>query len=135
MSTLARRLLPAVFLSALACSRAPAAASAPSVARFPARQTAAMPAYVDSVDVRPVARSVVLCKTTADDLRRQLGQPTRDGRLHGSQILSWSTRSESPSRYMAVLVDSRGVVADLYWDVPVEVKWDPTDQCAHQPAR
>jgi hypothetical protein len=90
-----------------------------------------MPAYVDSVDARAVARTVVLCTTTGDELRRRLGEPTRDGFLHRARILSWSTRSESVTRYLAVLIDDRGIVVDLRWDVPDQVPWVPTDQCTH----
>ena len=131
MLILLRRSLPPalVCLGALACSH-PAADSPRAVGGHPARPTAAMPAYVDSVDARAVAKTVVLCTTTADDLSRRLGAPTRDGVLHRAHILSWSTRSETPSRYLAVMVDGRGVVVDLYWDVPLETTWVPADQCA-----
>jgi hypothetical protein len=43
--------------------------------------------------------------------------------------MSWVTRWDSPARYLAVLLDDRGVVVDLYWDIPTEVPWVPTDQC------
>ena len=131
MLTLVRRSLPLglVLVGACAGSGSPAVGSQKATG-FPARQTASMPAYVDSVDARAVARSVVLCKTTADDLRRQLGEPTRDGLLHGSRVMSWTTRNQSPQVFLAVLIDGRGVVADLYWDVPTEVFWVPTDQCS-----
>jgi len=133
MLALLRRSLPpsTVFLlGALACSGAPGhGAGGPARS---SRPTAGSPAYVDSVDARAVAKAVVLCTTTAEELRRRLGEPTRDGFLHRAHILSWSTRSESPSRYLAVMVDGRGVVADLYWDVPLETSWVPADQCEHQ---
>lgn len=79
-----------------------------------------------------VARSIVLCKTTEADLRRQLGEPTRDGRLHDSRVVSWITQWDSPTRYLAVLLDDRGVVVDVYWDVPTGIPWTPTDQCRRQ---
>lgn len=81
------------------------------------------------IDAAPVARAIVLCTTTLDDLRRQLGDPTRDGRLHGQHVVSWITAWDPLVRYLAVLVDARGVVVDLYWDVPTEVTWVPTSQC------
>ena len=30
---------------------------------------------------------------------------------------------------LAVLLDARGVVVDLEWDVPTEIPWTPADQC------
>jgi hypothetical protein len=91
----------------------------------PGTAAAAPPA----VDARVVAGSVVLCKTTEAELRRQFGEPTRDGILHRARVLSWITRWDSPAKYLAVLLDDRGVVVDVYWDVPSEVPWVPTDQC------
>jgi len=134
MSPLARRWLPAslVLLCAVACSKQPGGAAASAPAATPSRQTAAQPAYVDTVDARSVARSLVLCRTTADTLRRQLGEPTRDGMVHGLHVMSWSTRSQTPQVFLAILVDARGVVADIYWDVPAEIPWVPTDQCARR---
>ena len=82
-----------------------------------------------TVKAAAVARSVVLCRTTEAELRRQLGEPSRDGILHGDRIMSWIIRTESPSKYLAVMTDSRGVVVDLYWDIPTEVPWVPTNQC------
>jgi hypothetical protein len=82
-----------------------------------------------SIDGGAVARSIVLCRTTEADLRRQLGEPTRDGRLHDSRVMSWITQWDGPTRYLAVLLDDRGVVVDVYWDVPTEIPWSPTDQC------
>lgn len=81
------------------------------------------------VDGGAVAKSIVLCKTTEADLRRHLGEPTRDGRIHGSRVMSWITQWDSPTRYLAVLLDDSGVVVDVYWDVPTEIPWSPTDQC------
>lgn len=81
------------------------------------------------VDASAVARSIVLCQSTEAELRRMLGEPSRNGILHKDRIMSWITRTESPSRYLAVLIDNRGVVVDLYWDVPTEVPWVPTNQC------
>jgi hypothetical protein len=44
--------------------------------------------------------------------------------------MNWIVQAESPGRYLGVLLDSRGVVVDLYWDIPTEVPWLPADQCA-----
>ncbi|HEV7783939.1 MAG TPA: hypothetical protein VGQ28_01315 [Thermoanaerobaculia bacterium] len=82
-----------------------------------------------SLDIVAAARSVVLCKTTETELRRLLGAPTRDGILHKAHIMSWILRSETPVGYLAVLLDERGVVVDLYWDIPTEIPWVPADQC------
>lgn len=88
-------------------------------------QLAARPA----VDAPAVARAVVLCTTTEADLRARLGPPTRDGRLRDSRILSWITHESDVVTYLAVLLDTRGTVVDLYWDLPTEIPWTPTDQC------
>lgn len=61
-----------------------------------------------AIDGGAVARSIVLCRTTEAELRRQLGEPTRDGRLHDSRVVSWITQWDSPTRYLAVLLDGRG---------------------------
>ena len=81
------------------------------------------------LDGAAAARSVVLCKTTSSDLESRLGAPTRDGLLHGSRIVSWITAWDPLVRYLAVQVNQEGVVTDLYWDVPSEIPWTPTDQC------
>jgi len=82
-----------------------------------------------AVDVRAVARSVVLCKTTEAEMRQKLGEPSRDGILHEAHVMSWLISTETLTRYLAVLLDAHGVVVDLYWDIPTEVPWVPTDQC------
>jgi hypothetical protein len=82
-----------------------------------------------SVDSAAIARSIVLCKTTEADLRSHLGEPSRNGILHEQRIVSWIMNNDGPIHYLAVLVDARGVVVDLYWDIPTEVPWTPTDQC------
>lgn len=81
------------------------------------------------IDVAAVARSIGLCKTSETDLRGQLGPPSRDGLLHGARVLTWITEAESPHRYLGVLLDTDGVVVDVYWDIPTESPWIPTDQC------
>jgi hypothetical protein len=96
-----------------------ACASAPPAAKRPDRILGA----------RAVARSVVLCKTTEAELRQKLGEPSRDGIFHEAHVMSWLVSTETLNRYLAVLLDARGVVTDLYWDIPTEIPWVPTDQC------
>jgi len=81
------------------------------------------------VDVRSVVNSITLCSTTESELRRKLGEPYRDGILHRSRVVNWIAQWDSPTRYLAVLLDDRGVVVDVYWDIPTEVPWVPKDQC------
>jgi hypothetical protein len=88
-----------------------------------------------ALDRSAVTRSVVLCRTTETELRRLLGVPTRDGILHKAHIMSWILRPESPAGYLAVLLDEDGVVIDLYWDVPTEIPWVPTNQCGGRVGR
>ena len=80
-------------------------------------------------DANVVARSVVLCSTTLEELRARLGEPTRDGLFHRARVVSWISSWDSPAKYLAVMLDERGVVVDLYWDIPTEIPWTPTDQC------
>jgi hypothetical protein len=96
----------------------------------PATRPATPPA--PAVDARTIASSVVLCKTTEAELRHQFGEPSRNGILHRTRVMSWITRWDSPARYLAVLLDDHGVVVDVYWDIPSEVPWVPTDQCHGQ---
>ncbi len=84
---------------------------------------------VRTVDAAPVARSVVLCKTTVSEIQSRLGAPSRDGLLHGKRVVSWIAALDPLERYLAVLVDDRGVIVDLYWDIPSEIPWTPIDQC------
>ncbi len=81
------------------------------------------------VDGAAVARSVVLCTTTEADLRARLGPPTRDGLLHGERVVSWVTGEDTVVHFLAVLLDARGTVVDLYWDLPGEIPWTPASQC------
>jgi len=74
-------------------------------------------------------RAIVLCTTTEAELRRGFGAPTRDGILRNERIVSWIVGDSDPIKYFAVLLDSRGVVVDLYWDIPTEVPWMPANQC------
>ena len=86
-------------------------------------------------DDRPAAPGVVpvveLCRTTETDLRAALGTPTRDGLLHDARVQSWITGEGEGGvvRYLAVLLDARGVVVDRIWNIPTEIPWTPTDQC------
>lgn len=82
-----------------------------------------------AIDGAAVARSVVLCTSTEADLRARLGAPTRDGRLHGERVLSWITGEDGVVHFLAVLLDARGTVVDLYWDLPSEIPWVPASQC------
>lgn len=82
-----------------------------------------------AVDGAAVARAIVLCTTTEADLRQQLGTPTRDGLLRGDRVVSWITGEGDVVRYLAVLLDARGVVVDLYWNLPTEIPWAPENQC------
>lgn len=90
---------------------------------------ATRPAPAPHVDGAAVARSVVLCTTTEADLRAALGEPTRDGLLHRARVMSWITGDDEVVHFLAVLLDSRGVVVDLYWDLPGEIPWTPENQC------
>jgi hypothetical protein len=82
-----------------------------------------------TLDGTAAARSVVLCKTTLSELESRLGSPTRDGLLHASRVVSWITELDPLVRYLAVQVNQQGVVTDLYWNVPTEIPWVPTNQC------
>jgi hypothetical protein len=95
--------------------------------------TATAASAADTATVfRTAARSIVLCSTTESELRRKLGEPYRDGILHRRRVVSWIAQRDSPTRYLAVLLDDHGVVVDVYWDIPTEVPWVPTDQCGGQ---
>jgi hypothetical protein len=83
-----------------------------------------------ALDGAAAARSVVLCRTTVAEISALLGKPSRDGLIHGQRVLSWVTEWDPLVRYLAVLVDPQEVVVDLYWDVPSEITWMPTSQCA-----
>jgi hypothetical protein len=91
--------------------------------------TASSPPTAPVVDADVVARSIALCTTTEAELRQRLGEPTRHGLLRDARVVSWIVGEEPVVSYLAVLLDSRGVVVDLYWDLPTEIPWVPTDQC------
>lgn len=81
------------------------------------------------LDGAAAARAVALCGTTLADLQARLGAPTRDGLLGRDRIVSWITVWDPLPKYLAVLVDERSVVTDLYWDLPTEIPWTPRDRC------
>jgi hypothetical protein len=78
------------------------------------------------------APEVALCRTTEAEVRAALGPPTRDGLLHDARVMSWILGEGNGGvvRYLAVLLDSRGVVVDRIWNLPTEIPWVPADQCA-----
>ncbi len=83
-----------------------------------------------ALDGAAAARSVVLCETTLADLERRLGPPSRDGLLNAARIVTWVTDWDPLVRTLAVQVDARGRVTDLYWNLPSEISWAPSDRCA-----
>jgi hypothetical protein len=83
-----------------------------------------------AADPRAFIASIAVCTTTETELRAQLGAPTRDGRLAAGRIMSWIVAEEPVVAYVAVLLDDRGTVVDLYWDVPSEIPWTPVSHCA-----
>lgn len=87
------------------------------------------PAPGSAGDRRAIARAVELCRTTEAELRAALGQPTRDGMLRRARVLSWIIAEDGVVSYLAVLVDSRGIVVDRVWDLPTEIPWNPENQC------
>ena len=82
-------------------------------------------------NVREDVAQVVLCKTTADELKVWFGPPRRDGRLGKNRVQAWLL-GDDPERVLAVMYDEVGRVIDLLWDVPGLMSWTPTDRC---PAR
>jgi len=81
--------------------------------------------------VHPTLPEVTLCKTTEAELRAALGTPTRDGLFHSARVMSWIVDgSGGVIRYLAVMLDGNSVVIDRVWNIPTEIPWTPTDQCA-----
>lgn len=76
-----------------------------------------------------VAGSVELCKTNIADLQARLGQPSRDGRLGKVRVVTWVVEWDPLTKYLGVMVDDTGTVVDLYWNLPSEVQWSPTNRC------
>lgn len=91
----------------------------------PRKETAEHPA----IDGAAIARSVVMCRTTLAELEARLGAPSRDGLLGPTRVLTWITDWEPLLRYLGVAVDERGTVIDLYWNLPTEMPWSPTNRC------
>jgi hypothetical protein len=89
----------------------------------------AAPVLTPTMEAGAVARSVVLCTTAEADLRRQLGEPTRDGLLRRDRVVSWITGEDDVVHFLGVMLDEPNVVVDLYWDLPGEVAWTPAGQC------
>jgi hypothetical protein len=44
--------------------------------------------------------------------------------------MSWIIAERTVVSYLAVLLDGSGVVIDQVWNIPSEIPWIPTDQCA-----
>lgn len=82
-----------------------------------------------ATDARAYIATIAVCTTTESDLRAQLGAPSRDGRLAAGRIVSWVISGDDIIAYLAVLLDAHGTVVDLYWDIPTEIPWTPTDHC------
>jgi hypothetical protein len=82
-----------------------------------------------TVDAAAVVRSIRLCRTQLAELQQLLGEPTRDGMVHKQHIISWIVQWDAPTRYLAVMLNAQNTVVDLYWNVPSEIPWSPTDQC------
>ena len=81
------------------------------------------------VDGAQVARSVVLCQTKLTDLQSRLGEPSRDGVLGRTRILTWVVSWDPLVKYLGVMADDSGTVVDVYWNLPSEVQWSPMDRC------
>lgn len=76
-----------------------------------------------------VAKSVELCKTTIPELEAKLGQPSRDGVLGKSRIVTWVVTWDPLTKYLGVMVDDSGTVVDVYWNLPSEIPWSPVNRC------
>ena len=105
----------------LACAVLPGCASAPPAEERPI------------AGGEDVARSVELCRTTLAELKQRLGAPSRDGWAGETRVVTWVVAWDPLVRYLGVVVDSRGVVVDRYWDAPSEVPWVPTNRCERKP--
>ena len=76
-----------------------------------------------------IAKSVVLCKSNIADLQSQLGEPSRDGILGRTRILTWVVAWDPLVKYLGVMADDKGTIVDVYWNLPSEVQWLPTNRC------
>lgn len=83
-------------------------------------------AIVESLRKEPI---VVLCQSKIADLTAQLGPPSRDGKLGSSRVVTWIVELEPLVRYLGVLADANDTVVDIYWNLPTEIPWVPTDRC------
>jgi hypothetical protein len=89
----------------------------------------------DAVSEPPIAQgariagTVELCKTTLAELRTSLGQPSRDGLLGRTRVVTWIVEWDPLVKYVGVVANEAGTVVDLYWNLPSEVQWAPTDRC------
>ena len=77
-----------------------------------------------------IARSVELCKTHVSDLQAKLGTPSRDGRLGNARVVTWIVEWDPLTKYLGVLTNEAGTVVDVYWNLPSEVVWSPTNRCS-----
>lgn len=77
----------------------------------------------------PDASKFTLCKTTYADLVGLMGNPSRDGRIHRARVATWVYELEPMERYIGVLFDENNIAVDVYWNMPTEVIWSPTNQC------
>ena len=75
---------------------------------------------------------IELCHTTSAELVQRYGQPYRDGQVHRWHVQSFMFDREDEV-FLAVLLDDRGVVRDVYYDVPGAIDWVPEDQCPPAP--
>ena len=76
-----------------------------------------------------VARSIEICKTNVSELQSRLGEPSRDGVLGTSRIMTWVVAWDPLTKYIGVMADGSGTVVDLYWNLPSEVTWSPVNRC------
>ena len=76
-----------------------------------------------------IARSVELCKTTISQLEAQLGQPSRDGVLGRTRIVTWVVAWDPLTKFLGVMGDESGTVVDVYWNLPSEIQWSPVNRC------
>lgn len=77
-----------------------------------------------------VAASISLCQTTYDQLYQTLGAPSREGRMGRDRVVTWVVEWKPLTRYVGVMLDSKGTVVDLYWNLPSEVPWMPKNKCS-----
>lgn len=76
-----------------------------------------------------IARSVQLCRTPLSELTEKLGPPSRDGKLGDVRVITWIVEWDPLTRFLGVVVNDAGIVADVYWNLPSEVPWQPANRC------